>query len=161
MRHSFLAIVSAIALVTAAACVHRTPAEDHRQSAARLDSIRIAADDARAKKQVNLGTQAVDITDADRNRFSRVEQMIQAKFSGIVVSSNGGGYSMRIRGADSFMGSPEPLVILDGSQITPADLAAVNAKDVVRIEVLKDAAASLYGVRGGNGVIIVTTRRIP
>jgi TonB-dependent SusC/RagA subfamily outer membrane receptor len=131
-------------------------------TAAQMDSIRIAAADKAAKKRLNSGAQAVDFTDDDRNRFSTVAQMIQARFSGVSVSQRGAGYQIRIRGSESFSSGIEPLLIVDGAQMnSTADLASVNPKDVARIEILKDAAASIYGVRGGNGVIVVTTRRIP
>ena len=160
-RGAWLVVLSG-ALAPATACVHHGGASDDRPSAAQLDSIRLAADDAQARRRLNSGLQAVDITDSDRNRFTRVEQMIQAKFSGVIVSQNGAGYAIRIRGSDSFQGGVEPLIIVDGATMNGvADLASVNPHDVVRIEVLKDAAASLYGLRGGNGVIVISTRRIP
>ena len=164
MRHSELhrsLRLAALAglLSTGVACAHGAAARTDPQvaTAGQLDSLRGVA----AKRRVSSGLQAVDITDADRDRFTRVEQMIQAKFSGVEVSANGAGYHLHIRGAESFSSGTEPLLIVDGTTMNSvSDLSSVNPRDVVRIEVLKDAAASLYGVRGGNGVIVVTTYRI-
>jgi TonB-dependent SusC/RagA subfamily outer membrane receptor len=167
MRHSDLPrslrvrlTLAASVLSVGAACVHqpRTRVDPQEAKASQLDSLRAVE----GKKHLTSGLQAVDITESDRNRFTRVEQMIQAKFSGVEVSANGAGYQIRIRGVESFSAGLEPLLIVDGTPMnSSADLASINPRDVVRIEVLKDAAASLYGVRGGNGVIIVTTHRIP
>ena len=85
--------------------------------------------------------------------------MIQARFSGVEVTQAGNAFSIKIRGAGSFASSNEPLIVIDGAVRTTADLASVNPKDVVRIEVMKDSAAAFYGVRGANGVIVITTRR--
>lgn len=72
---------------------------------------------------------------------------------------------MRIRGAVSIHGSTAPLYILDGMPIEPGPagtLSGVNPTDIESIKVLKDAAeTAMYGSRGGNGVIIITTKRPP
>lgn len=150
--------LAAGALVSGAGCHHRArPQTAAQRAASQLDSIQTAA----GRRRLSSGMQAVDFTDSDRNRFTRVELMIQARFSGVRVTQRGSAYSIRIRGAESFNASTEPLVIVDGATLTTADLGAVNPRDVVRIEVLKDAAASLYGVRGGNGVIVIMTQRVP
>lgn len=84
--------------------------------------------------------------------------MIQAHFAGVQVTQQGGNYTIQIRGVGSFGSSNEPLVIVDGATRTVADLGRVSPLDVQRIEVFKDAAASFYGSRGANGVIVITTR---
>ena len=106
-------------------------------------------------------SQVVTFESEERSRFSRVEQMIQAHFSGVQVVSSGGGYSIRIRGTGSLGSGNEPLVIIDGASRTPADLRSVSPLDVKRIEIIKDGAASFYGSRGANGVIVITTGRGP
>jgi TonB-dependent SusC/RagA subfamily outer membrane receptor len=120
-----------------------------------------AADAQAARTEVSRtsASQVVTFAEAERGKYSRVEFMIQARFSGVQVTQNGNAFSIRIRGTGSFASSNEPLVIIDGANFTTADLGSVNPKDVVRIEVMKDSAAALYGVRGANGVIVITTRR--
>jgi TonB-dependent SusC/RagA subfamily outer membrane receptor len=60
----------------------------------------------------------------------------------------------------TFAGGTDALVVIDGvAQQSPNSLLDVNPADVVRIQVLKDAAAAIYGVRGQNGVLVITTRR--
>jgi len=90
----------------------------------------------------------------------RVEEALQGQASGVSViqgGSPGSKPSVLIRGIPSFSGT-DPVVIINGVPQTLDDLNALNAADIKTIDVLKDAATtSIYGVKGGNGVIVVTT----
>jgi len=100
--------------------------------------------------------------DFDQRPASRVEELFIGRFPGVQVFSADGGVHIRIRGATSINGSGEPLVVIDGQQMTPGSggLIGINPRDIARIEVLKDAVAMAeYGVRGGNGIIRITTKR--
>ena len=115
---------------------------------------------ARAERGRSSATQAIDFTPEERLKFNRVEQMIQARFSGVHVLPSGGGYSITIRGSSSLGTSRnEPLIIIDGASRSTGDLGNLSPREVQRIEVMKDGAASIYGSRGSNGVIRVTTVR--
>jgi len=87
------------------------------------------------------------------------ESLLQGQASGVTVINSGtpgGGSNVRIRGITS-VGSTDPLVIIDG---TPASMHDLNVNDIESMQVLKDAgSASIYGVRGSNGVIIITTKK--
>lgn len=83
--------------------------------------------------------------------YSNMYDMIRGEVPGVEVS----GKSIRIRDAFSFNLSTEPLMSVDG--IIVSNLDAINPIDVKSIEVLKGAAASVYGARGANGVILITT----
>lgn len=90
-----------------------------------------------------------------------LDQAMQGKAAGVQVTQNsgepGGSVSVRIRGVGT-IGSNEPLYIVDG--LPTGSLNAINPNDIESIEILKDAAsASIYGSRGANGVVIVTTKR--
>jgi TonB-linked SusC/RagA family outer membrane protein len=90
-------------------------------------------------------------------------QAIQGRASGVVVSSNtgapGGNLKIRIRGANSMLGSNEPLYIVDGVALN-VSINDLNVNDIESIEVLKDASSTaVYGSRGANGVIMITTKR--
>lgn len=119
----------------------------------------------------------------DRAPITSLEQTLQGTVPGVQVtqasSAPGGGMSIRIRGGSSVNGSNEPLYVVDGFPIennpatdgdptnggrtntAPANpLAALNPSDIASIEILKDASAtSIYGSRGANGVVIITTKR--
>ncbi len=94
-----------------------------------------------------------------------VEGLLQGRAAGVqVINSSqdpGSGATVRIRGNSSLRGSNAPLIVVDGFPLGDAgDLKQINTDDIVSMEVLKDASASaIYGSRGANGVIIVTTRR--
>ena len=93
---------------------------------------------------------------------ARLEELLIGRVAGVTVRQGPGGFSVRIRGTSSILGSNEPLYILDGMPYSPGPdgLIAINPFDVASIEVLKDAAStSFYGVRGANGVIVITTKR--
>lgn len=86
-------------------------------------------------------------------------QTLQGQASGVTIVGTGmpgGGASINIRGINSF-GDNNPLYIIDGVQ---GNLQQINTNDIESVQVLKDAgAASVYGVRGSNGVIIITTKK--
>ena len=91
-----------------------------------------------------------------------LDQAMQGKIAGVQVTNNsgepGGSISMRIRGVGSINSTNEPLYIVDG--VAYGSLSAINVNDIERIDVLKDAAAaSIYGSRASNGVVLVTTKR--
>jgi TonB-linked SusC/RagA family outer membrane protein len=96
---------------------------------------------------------------------SSVDQLLQGKIAGVQVMTGGGqpgaGATIRIRGASSLNGSKDPLVVVDGYPWGDAgNLKQLNPDDIESIEVLKDASsAAIYGSRGANGVILITTRK--
>jgi TonB-linked SusC/RagA family outer membrane protein len=113
-----------------------------------------------------------------------VDQMLQGKAAGVTVTQNSGApgaaVSVRVRGITTFSGS-EPLYVIDGVAIdgnaknghqltspaspseqesSPSVLASINPNDIESIDILKDASATaIYGSRGSNGVIIITTKK--
>lgn len=94
-----------------------------------------------------------------------VEGLLQGRVAGLQVTSSsqdpGAGSTVIIRGASSLRGSKSPLLVVDGFPLGDAgDLKQINPSDIVSIDILKDASASaIYGSRGANGVILVTTRK--
>jgi TonB-linked SusC/RagA family outer membrane protein len=91
----------------------------------------------------------------------RVEDALQGQASGINIISSGSPGSkptVLIRGITSYAGN-SPLVVIDGVSQSIDDLNSLNPSDIKSVNVLKDAAlASIYGVKGGSGVIVVTTK---
>ncbi|MGO4292003.1 SusC/RagA family TonB-linked outer membrane protein [Chitinophaga sp. RAB17] len=93
---------------------------------------------------------------------TRVDQMLQGKAAGVQITSISGapgtGTSIRIRGGNSVNADNEPLYVIDGL-IGAGDLNLINPEDIESIQILKDASATaIYGARGANGVIIITTK---
>ncbi|HXB07083.1 MAG TPA: TonB-dependent receptor [Puia sp.] len=108
--------------------------------------------------------------------FSSVDQALQGKAAGVQSTGfsgqPGANQQIRIRGVSSYSASSQPLYVVDGIQINSGDLQAativpssnvlstMNPDDIESISILKDAAAtSIYGARGSNGVIIITTKK--
>lgn len=110
------------------------------------------------------GVPSVTFEDGPNNKVSSVEELLEGRFPGVQVQRTGdGGYSVSIRGVGSFMSSEQPLYVIDGVpyEVRPGrGLSWLNPADVVRIDLLKNPSeTSIYGVRGANGVIVITTKR--
>lgn len=94
-----------------------------------------------------------------------IEGLLQGRSAGLQVinasEDPGAGSTVRIRGGSSLRGSNAPLLVVDGFPMGDAgNLKQINPDDIASIEVLKDASASaIYGSRGANGVILVTTKK--
>jgi len=119
------------------------------------------------KRDATAAISSVSPTEADA-RVTRIEYLLQARVPGLEVMPRGDGtFTLRIRGRHSILGGSlddEPLLVIDDVPVPQGSLGSALAgmapRDVARIDVLKDAAAaSVYGSRGGNGVIIITTKR--
>ena len=99
--------------------------------------------------------------DIEKLKPVRAEEALQGRAAGVNViqpGTPGAKPTVLIRGIPSYSGT-DPIVIIDGVPQTLIDLNAINAADIESINVLKDAATSaIYGVKGGNGVIVVTTK---
>ena len=98
------------------------------------------------------------------NEGKSLEDLFEGKFPGVtVIRAPGGGLQILIRGGNnSFYGSSEPLYVVDDQPLAPGSRGIVflTTQDIQKIEVLKNPAdIAIYGVRGGNGVIKITTRR--
>ncbi|RAK02280.1 TonB-linked SusC/RagA family outer membrane protein [Larkinella arboricola] len=124
-----------------------------------LNEIVVTGYSAQRKKDITGSVAIVDMKAVKSVPAGSAVQALQGQASGVnVISSGVPGANSRIfvRGVTSF-GDTQPLVIVDGIQ---ADLNNISADDVESIQVLKDAgAAAIYGVRGANGVIVVTTKK--
>jgi len=109
--------------------------------------------------------------------LSSVDQLLKGAAAGVQVTQTsgqpGGGVSIRIRGGSSVQGGNEPLYVVDGFPVynssasagtlsgTPLNpLASINPSDIETVDILKDASATaIYGSRGANGVVIITTKK--
>jgi TonB-dependent starch-binding outer membrane protein SusC len=110
------------------------------------------------KKDLTGAVAVVNVKDMKSIQAGSPEQMLQGQASGVTVITSGapgGPTNVFVRGVTSF-GNTDPLYIIDG---VPLDYHNINANDIESVQILKDASASIYGVRGSNGVVIVTTKR--
>ena len=115
------------------------------------------------KKANVVGSIAKINSDVIQDRpVSRAEQALQGQMAGVSVRSTSGApgsdITINVRGAASINGESTPLYVVDGVPID--NLSGINPNDIESIDVLKDAAsAAIYGSRGSNGVVLVTTKK--
>jgi len=104
---------------------------------------------------------AVQADELNKGRLSDPIQGLQGKAAGVIITKQGGdpnaGFNVNIRGSTSFTAGTGPLYVVDG--VVGVDPTTINPDDIESFNVLKDASsAAIYGSRGGNGVVIVTTK---
>ncbi len=111
--------------------------------------------------KVSGAISTIKSVDIEKLKPVRAEDALQGRAAGVEVisaGSPGAKPTVFIRGIPSYKGS-DPLVVVDGAIETLDDLNSINSADIESINVLKDAATTaIYGVKGGNGVILVTTK---
>jgi len=111
--------------------------------------------------KVSGAISTIKAADIEKARPVRVEEALQGRAAGVNViqpGTPGAKPTVLIRGIPSFSGT-DPVVIIDGVPQTLTDFNSISPTDIESINILKDAAtAAIYGVKGGNGVIVVTTR---
>lgn len=117
------------------------------------------------KRDVTGAVSSVDVEAAMRNAPRTVVEMIDGRFPGVEVRRSGNGLSIHIRGERSMRkgANEEPLFVVDGvPQVAGSGgvLTDIQPREITAIEVLKDAGATaVYGSRGANGVVLISTRR--
>jgi len=115
------------------------------------------------KKEVTGSVVSLKADDFDRGSFTSPAGMLQGKVAGLTVTNPDGGdpnasFEILLRGTNTLVAGQGPLIIIDG--VAGADMRTINFQEVESIDVLKDgSAAAIYGTRGTNGVIIITTKR--
>ena len=130
-------------------------------TAKNLDEVVVVGYGTQKVTKVSGAISTIKGSDIEKLKPVRVEDALQGRASGVTVIGNGSPGSkptVLIRGIPSFSGT-DPVVVIDGIPQTLDDFNAINSADIESINVLKDAATTaIYGVKGGNGVIVVTTR---
>ena len=115
------------------------------------------------KKELTGSVASLKSDDMDLGSFTNAGGMLQGKVAGLTVVNPDGGdpnasYQFLLRGTNTLAAGQGPLIIIDG--VVDADLRNINFQEVESMDVLKDgSAAAIYGTRGTNGVIIITTKR--
>ena len=125
-----------------------------------LDEVVVTGYSTQAKKDITGSVAVVSTDDLKETPVSNFAEALQGKAAGVFVQAGGGPLgetTIRIRGVGAVNGS-DPLVIVDG--VSGVDIDAVNPNDIESMQILKDAAAAaIYGAKGANGVIIITTKQ--
>lgn len=118
-----------------------------------------------AKKSAFTGSAAVvDASDIEKTQASNVLDALVGKVAGVQTSNatgqpGGSTPTIRVRGFSSILAGNSPLIVVDGTPFS-GDMNTLNTNDIASMTILKDAASNaLYGARGANGVILITTKR--
>lgn len=112
------------------------------------------------KGDVTSAVASVKAEDFNAGKIGDAAELVKGKIAGLTVVNSSGdpkaGSSIRLRGITTLVGSLTPLILVDGIE---GDLTTVAPENIASIDVLKDAsAAAIYGTRGANGVILITTK---
>lgn len=147
-----------------------------------LDEVVVVGYGTQKRKDISGSVSSIDKKELEDQVFSNLDNLIQGKAAGVHVVQNNGapgaGITLRIRGNTSIGSGNEPLYVVDGVPIKSGDysgladesrngatssisaLGDLNPSDIESIEILKDAAAaSIYGSRASNGVVLITTKK--
>jgi TonB-linked SusC/RagA family outer membrane protein len=121
------------------------------------------------KRDLTGNVAKVKGADVQNMPVPNLNQALQGRAAGVFVEANNGkvgeGVKIRIRGSGSLSAGNEPLYVVDGVPITNTSisgnaLADINFNDIESFDILKDAAATaIYGSRGANGVVVITTKK--
>jgi TonB-linked SusC/RagA family outer membrane protein len=135
--------------------------EDDTQS---LDEVVVIGYGSVKKKDATGAVAVVSEKDFQKGYIKSPAQLIANKVPGVQITSSPGagpGTTIRIRGGSSLNASNDPLIVIDGVPTQNADaINKINPNDIASFSVLKDASATaIYGSRGSNGVILITTKR--
>jgi TonB-dependent SusC/RagA subfamily outer membrane receptor len=120
----------------------------------KMDFMFLDADKSKKEKNTAVG-QSIS-TEKDKNTviYRSIYDMIRGRIAGVIVQPDN---TIIIRGISSIKNNAEPLFVVDGNVVSSIDYIVPN--EVKSIAVLKDAEASIYGSRGSNGVLVITTKK--
>ena len=142
-----------------------------------LDEVIVTGYGSQRKGDITAAISSIGSKEVEVAPVTSIEQAMQGRAAGVLISSvsgqPGAGLNVQIRGATSITASSKPLYVVDGIPMTQDNnsrlftggyefnsLADLNPNDIESIEILKDAsAAAIYGSRGANGVVLITTKR--
>ncbi len=152
-------LVWGVTVASLAGCTHRSlvPAEP-----APAEKVKVGFGE-QSREQIGGAVQSAKADQLSDVKTSRVEGLLEGRFPGVhVVRTPAGGFLIRVRGASTILGNQGPLYVVDGIPVEVDPQLGVdwlNPADIARIDVLKDAPeTTMYGVRGANGVILITTK---
>ncbi len=134
-----------------------------REDAQMLDELVVVGYGTAKRSDLTGSVSSVSSSDIEKRPVTNMASALQGQVPGVVVSSVSGapgeGLKIRIRGANSVIGDNDPLYVVDGVVLS-IGTNELNVGDIESMEVLKDASATaIYGSRGANGVVLITTKR--
>lgn len=160
IRFSYVGYVSQVVIFDNQSELNVALAEDM----ATLDEVVVVGYGSQKKSHLTGSISKVVNDDLDQIATARVDDALVGQVSGVNIQTTdgeaGSAPTIRIRGTGSLAGNSSPLIVVDGLAVDDDFLGSLDMNDVNSFEVLKDAASSaIYGSRGANGVILITTKK--
>ena len=106
-----------------------------------------------SRKDLGFAVNKVNVDEQVVSSYSNIAEYLRSRVPGVEINERGG---IRIRGNNSIAAPSDALIVVDG--VICDDINSVNPMDIQSVEVLKDGSTSIYGSRGGNGVVLITTK---
>ena len=106
------------------------------------------------KEKLTHSVSTIKVKENEMQSYRDIFEYLEGRVAGVEVTTD---KRIIIRGVNTINGSNDPLILVDGQEWQ--DISTLNPNDVQSIDVLKDSATAIYGVRGSNGVILITTKR--
>ncbi|WP_276167340.1 SusC/RagA family TonB-linked outer membrane protein [Zobellia alginiliquefaciens] len=133
-----------------------------QEDSAQLDEVVVIGYGSQKRSDLTGSISSLSSNEFQKQPVTKPSEILQGRVPGVSVSTPsgrpGGNQVIRIRGANSIIGDNSPLIVVDG--LIGADFNSLNPNNIESIQVLKDASSTaIYGSRGANGVILVTTKR--
>ncbi|WP_346316200.1 TonB-dependent receptor [Chitinophaga sp. YIM B06452] len=134
------------------------------QESSSMNEVVIVGYGAVAKKDLTGSVASVNLSDLSKAPVASFQQALAGRVAGVQVSSIDGqpgeGLNIVIRGNNSLTGSNAPLYVIDGFPMEDFNSNSLNIAEIESIDILKDASATaIYGARGANGVVMITTKK--
>ena len=133
------------------------------EDANKLDEVVVIGYGTQKKSQLTTAISKVVNEDLDQIAVPRVDEALVGQVSGVTVAATegeaGSAPTIRVRGVGSITGKSSPTIVVDGVVVDDDFLGSLDMNEVSSFEVLKDASSTaIYGARGANGVILITTK---
>ena len=129
-----------------------------------LDEVIVVGYGTQRKRDVTTAIASIQAKDIAGQPVSNVMQAMEGKVPGVQISQTtgkpGSGLTVKVRGTGTITAGNDPLYVIDGMALSSNQLQTINMNDIESVEVLKDASsAAIYGSRGSNGVVLITTKK--
>jgi TonB-linked SusC/RagA family outer membrane protein len=136
---------------------------DLAESAEQLNEIVVVGYGTTTVRDATGSVEAISEKEFTKGNIVTPENLLSGRVAGVNITTSGApgsGSQIRIRGGSSLNASNDPLIVIDGLPLSGVNLSSINPNDIESFSVLKDASATaIYGSRGANGVIIITTKK--
>ena len=145
MRKVFAVLLPVVLMAAGCGTTVRVPAEDAEVNMG-YSTVK--------QKGLTYSVSNVGVKENEASAYRDIYEYLQGRVAGVQVTQD---KRIIIRGVNSINAGGDPLILVDGVE-TP-DISDLNIHDIKSIDVLKDGSAAIYGIRGANGVLLITTKR--